>query len=545
MNWHRATVPAACLMAVSLAMGSSLRNGFVYDDLPAIVQNSHVTDPAQWHAIPMSPYWLGTLWRPFTVAMFAWQWRLGQGAPWIFHLVLLAGYLGCGLALLGLLRRLAVDELPAVAVTLLFLVHPVHVEVVANGVGQAELWTAFALLAATSIYLHARQSGVTVAAVVVLLAMVAIGIAAKEQGFVAPLLLAGAEWLLLARVRESAATRLRLLIPVTALTVMLLVVRAGVLASFAGETPARALSGIGLAGRAVTFLGVIPEYLRLLFWPVHLQAEYGPPGIAVGGPMMLRHWLGLALLVGFVALFFRLRRSTPVAAFGLWWAAMTLAPVTNLLTPTGIILAERVLFLPSIGVAIALGAALQKRRETREEKRATADLTSRRSLVLATALLAWGVMLAARSATRVQTWSTQRRFFTDLTHDAPLAYRAWKGAGEYWAGAGDHPRAIADLRRALYLWPHDYEVNERLGQFLRSEGQCAAAIPVLAAGVQLDQNVPSIRAKLIECLIAEHRWDEADRYANEALARGQTEFQSERVRVARSRATAGSGPSQP
>jgi tetratricopeptide (TPR) repeat protein len=143
---------------------------------------------------------------------------------------------------------------------------------------------------------------------------------------------------------------------------------------------------------------------------------------------------------------------------------------------------------------------------------------------------------------RVATWRTQQRFYTDLPIDAPLAYRAWKGAGEYWEGAGDHPRAIADLRRALELWPHDYEVHERLGQFLRTDGQCAAAIPILAAGLQLGPDVPSLRAKLVECLITERKWDDADRYAAEALARGQSEFQSERVRVARLRATAGLTP---
>jgi protein O-mannosyl-transferase len=535
---RRREVFAACALAVALAMGLSMRNGFVYDDLPAIVQNPRVIDPAQWHTIPTSPYWLGTLWRPLTVAGFALQWWLGHGAPWIFHLTLLLGYLGCGLALFALLRRLAVRELPALAATLLFLVHPVHVEVVANGVGQAELWTALALLTATSIYLDARRTGVTAGAVAALLAIVTIGIAAKEQGFVAPLLLGGAEWLVApqeANERKQPgiarlARRVRLLIPVTALTLLLLVVRAGMLASFAGESPVMALRALGAGGRAVTFLGVLPEYARLLVWPLHLQAEYGPPGIPVGGPVTFRHIVGAILLVGFLALLAFARRRAPTAAFGLWWTAVTLAPVANLLVPTGIVMAERVLFLPSIGLAIALGAILNRS----DERRATSEMWG--VGVPVAALIVWGVVLGVRSATRVPTWSTQRRFFSDLTEDAPLAYRAWTGAGEYWEGAGDQPRAIASLRHALQLWPHDFEINERLGQFLRSAGQCAAAVPVLAAGVRLNPEAPSLRAKLIECLLTERQWDLADQYATEALARGQTEFRSERLRVAKLRA---------
>lgn len=534
MTLRRREVFAACTVAVLLAMGLSLRNGFVYDDLPAIVQNSRVTDPAQWHTIPTSPYWLGDLWRPLTVAGFAVQWWVGRGAPWIFHLVLLTAYLATGLALFAVLRRLSIDARPALVATILFLVHPVHVEVVANGVGQAEVWTAIALLLATSVYLRARRNGVTPAALAALLALVALGIAAKEQGFMVPLILAGAEWLLLADRKEHLAPRLRLLVPVSALAVLLLAVRAGVVGGIKGESSAMALRGLGIGGRLVTFLGVIPEYVRLLIWPVHLQAEYGPPGVPVGGPLSARHVLGFLLLVAMVALFLYCRRRAPPVAFGLWWAGVTLAPVSNLLTATGIVMAERVMFLPSIGFAIALGATLQRRSETR-----------RHHAALAVVLMACAIALTIRSALRVAAWSTQLRFYTDLPADAPLAYRAWKGAGEYWEVAGDHPRAIADLRHAVELWPRDYEVYERLGQFLRTDGQCAAAVPILAAGLQLDPDVPSLRAKLIECLIIEHQWDDADRAAVDALARGQTEFQSERARVARLRAAAGSTPQRP
>ena len=269
----------------------------------------------------------------------------------------------------------------------------------------------------------------------------------------------------------------------------------------------------------------------------------------IGGPLAPRHLIGLVLVTGTLALFGYTRRRNPAAAFGLWWAMVTLAPVTNLLTATGIVMAERVLFLPSVGLAIALGAALQARRAANEvTSRASVTVTHGerwQTPALATLLVVWGIGLTVRSATRVDTWRTQRQFYVALPRDAPLAYRAWKGAAEYWEGAGDHPRAIAMLRHALALWPRDYQVHERLGQFLRTDGQCAAAIPVLAAGVKLDPDVSSMRAKLIECAIAERQWDLADRYATDALALGQTEFQSVRLRVARQRMAAESTPGPP
>ncbi len=532
MKLTRGAVYGAFAVAVALAMGLALRNGFVYDDLPAIVDNARVTDPAQWHTIPRSPYWLGTLWRPLTVFLYALQWQAAHGAPWFFHLVSLLGYFLVGCAVFQLLMLLRADRFAAFAATTLFLVHPVHVEAVANSVGQSELWVALALVTATIVYLRARQAGTEQRSLPVLLAVVALGIMSKEQGFVAPLLLAGAEWILLANRNEPLRARIRLLLPVTALTVLLFVVRGILLNSSVGETTAAALRTLTPTGRLVTFLGVIPEWARLIVWPMHLQADYGPPGIPVGGPMTLRHWIGLALLIGFVALFVRWRKRAPAAAFGLFWAAIALAPVSNLLTPTGIVMAERVLFVPTIGFAIALGAYPE--RSTANGGAKIRGLASPQVKYATFAFIV--VLLAVRSAVRVPTWSSQERFFTAITIDGADAYRGWKVAAEYWDDAHDRPRAVADLRHAIALWPHDYEVAERLGQIYRQDGHCDDAIPVFTAGLAADSSATSIRAKLIECLIVAREWDTAEKRANEGVAFGEKEFASVQTRVARLRA---------
>jgi hypothetical protein len=532
MTRRRLLILGAFVAAVIAAMGLSIRNGFAYDDIPAIAQNSRVIDPARWHTIVTSPYWLGTLWRPVTTALFAVQWRLGHGAPWLFHMVSLLGYLAVGVLLYTLMRRLAIGEVSAAAATALFLVHPIHVEVVANGVGQSELWVALALLGATLIYLDARSRRATTPSVVALLVVVILGMASKEQGFVVFALLLDAEWI--AGPKGNPGAVVRLLVPVAAATALVFLFRTSILLSAAGEIPAAALQGQGLVGRTMTFLGVVPEYLRLLIWPMHLQAEYGPPGIPIGGPLQLRHLAGLAIVALCVAGFVAAYRRIPAAAFGLLWTAVTLAPLSNVLVPTGIVMAERAFFLPSIGVAITLGAILSAvavRRAARGD---------RLPQVVIAVLVVWGIGCAIRSAMRVPTWSSQRRFYTDLTGDGPRAYLAWKTAGVYWEGAGDDSLAIADLHHAMELWPHDYEVNERLGQYLRADRRCDAAIPILTAGVVLNPDAPSLRAKAIECLITAHRWNDAERYARDAVQLGQSEFTSTIARIERLRAAADS-----
>lgn len=552
MTLRRGATLAILCLAVAAAMGLSLRNGFVYDDLPAIVHNARVTDPARWHTIFGSPYWLGTLWRPLTVALYAAEWFAGRGAPWVFHLTSLAGYLAVAVLLQRLLVKLGASAAVAVAVTVLFAVHPVHVEVVANAVGQAELWVAIAAMLSVALYLSARESGRERHALPWLLALVAAGIMAKEQGFIVPLLLAGAEWSVMAHRGERLAARVRLLVPVVALAALLFVIRGRILGGSVGETPAVALRPLAFGGRLTTFLAVVPEWGRLFVWPWHLQAEYGPPGVPVGGSMMLRHWFGALLVVAFIGAFWWSRRRAPVVAFGLLWIAVALAPVSNLVAPTGIVLAERVLFLPTIGLAIAAcgvwmtatNSAVRRApaggtvdREARGSGRAEVRLPTShaawRSTLVALALYTFALTL--RSADRVGTWRTQAAFIAALTRDGAQDFRSWKVAAQYWIGERNDSLAAADLRQAIALWPHDAESFESLGQVYRRAGRCDEAIPVFTAGVGVDPTATTVRAKLIECLIAIRDWNTAARLADDGVALGEQEFVSMQERVRRLR----------
>ncbi|MGH7583035.1 MAG: hypothetical protein ACREL5_07420 [Gemmatimonadales bacterium] len=529
MTRRRWAIAAAILLAVAVSMGRSLGNGFVYDDVAAIATNPRVTAP-HWARIPTSTYWQGTLWRPLTTAADAAQWQASGGNPRLFHFVSLIAYAGLGWLLYLLLDRIARQAGwrgagPATAGVLLFLVHPVHVEVVANVAGQAELWSALALAGALLIYWRARTEASGPLHLIALLAMVFLGIAAKEQGFMIPVVLAGMEWLLLGGRGERWTARIRLLLPAFLLAAPMFVFRASVVGGATGETPALAWRGAGLGARLLTFLAVVPVDLRLLVWPFHLSADYGPPAIPIGGPVTAQHLLGLLIVAGFAAAFVTTIRRAPGVAFGLWCAAATLAPVANVIVPTGIVTAERVLFLPSLGLTIAGMAGAAQVMAKRPEPRSR--------LVMAT--IAVGALMVAfvvRGLTRTPVWHDQRAFYTQLTLDAPRSYSAWKISAAYWASVGDTGRATAALRRSWQLWPHDAQVPERLGQIYRAAGRCDLAVSVFEAGIAVDSTATSLRARLVECLIKLRQWDAADRYA--AAAPGG--FDADRARIARLRA---------
>ena len=67
---------------------------------------------------------------------------------------------------------------------------------------------------------------------------------------------------------------------------------------------------------------------------------------------------------------------------------------------------------------------------------------------------------------------------------------------------------------------------ETLGQLYRMEKRCDRALPVFAEGVQRHPEGTVLRSRLIECLLAVGDTARARAVARDALARGQSEFES-------------------
>src|SRR5246127_5487092 len=172
---------AVAASAVVVYLGA-LWNGFAMDDFPIIVLNPLVANPSGiWRAFA-APYWPpdlgGHMYRPLVIAGFALDGLLGSAA-W-FHAVNLAWHAAVSVAVAALARRWT-DWTGALVAGVLFAVHPVHVEAVANVVGRAELMAAlFTLLA---VYAALVQERVVWSA-----AALALGLLSKENAAVVPAL---------------------------------------------------------------------------------------------------------------------------------------------------------------------------------------------------------------------------------------------------------------------------------------------------------------------------------------------------------------------
>lgn len=514
--------------ALAAAVGApALLNGFVYDDVMIVRDNPAV------HALSLQPwvasYWpVGGLYRPLTIQLFQLQWLAGGGSPLLFHAVslLLAALVAwCAWRLF----RHWLPEGAALAAACLFAVHPVHVEAVANVVGQSELLVALLALAAVERFLAWRDEGrLDLPRRAALVALTLLGILSKETGFVIPVLILAAHLSpsaprhLGTSARRHVGTTFALLLATIAAALLLRLI---ILSSLSGETPSAAFNGVPVGTRLAGMLQVVPEWGRLLVWPAHLQAEYGPPDLAMDAPFGLRHLAGLGLIAGFLGLLAWSWRRVSAAAFGLLWTAIALAPVSNLLAPTGIVLAERTLFLPSVGFVLALVSL-----GTSALQHPGAPALGYFGRVAFLALLG---LAALRSVTRAPVWRSEEVFYPAMVRDAPGSYRAHLMASRWYHGSGRNPPALAEARRALELYRADPQVYEQVGQVLRVEGRCGEALPVLHEGIERFPAGTVIRSRYIECALAVGDTALALRAAEDAVVLGQKEFEGTVRRLGR------------
>jgi hypothetical protein len=491
------------LLLGTLAMGRGLANGWVHDDVPLIEKKPAVHEWSGLWTGFVEPVWAppsdGGLYRPLSRTLHTLQWMIGSGSRPVFTATNLLLYLLLILAVYQLARELLTAPQAWVAAAL-FAVHPVHVEVAALAVNQGE--TLVAMLAALSgvVWIRWRRGalgGWPSAALLVAMLVVALGF--KEHALVLPLLLAGWELLLPVGTRRERATRVVALAGLLAIGAAWWMLRASILGGVAGAAPVEGLRGLGLVPRALTMLGVVGEWARLLLWPAHLQGDYSPWEIAPWGGWASEQTAG-AIGLASVALGFGLawRRNRPVA-IGILWTAIALAPVSNLLIPTGILLAERTLMLPSIGAMLVLGAMIPGRLWDEGPWRVPA-LAGLGSLVILGTL---------HSASRMGVWKDRPTYVASLEVDAPESWRTMVDVGIEEMDAGNKVEGEALLLRAHATWPGSPRPLQILAIYYRLDGLCAPAVPLLYQSLRLRSDDRYSRLCLVTCLLDLGRYQEA------------------------------------
>jgi protein O-mannosyl-transferase len=515
---HSAAWVAVALLAL-LASLTGISNGFALDDVHIIFENQRLHSLGEAWRLFGHTYWPpeegASLYRPLTAFAFSLEWALGGGSPLPFHIANILLYAAVSVALYRL-ALLIVSPMAAFVTAALFAVHPLHVEVVANVVGQAELWVGLIVFVSVARYIRARRAGP--------LRSQEIGVQAflyfaacmfKEHAIVLPALLAAAEVTLLndtGRLRERARKLWPLFVTLAVAGGLFVVIRTLVVGSVGQAGPNALLLDATFLTRVLTMLRVSMEWVRLLVWPASLSADYSSRRIEAATAFDSTMLPGLLVLVGAGAIAWSLRRSIPAATFGILWAAVTLLIPSNLLVVTGFILAERALFLASAGIAICAGIAVVHFARAMAEREGLARFAPAALVAL---LLVAGI---ARSSTRNLIWHDNDRLFRQTVLDVPTSYRAHWTLAEHLTNAGKTQEGLEEMLLAVVLGRrNDPGLLSFAADRFRMANQCPRAMGMYRKALDIDPTLPDLRFNASVCLLQLGKLEQARSLAHEGL----------------------------
>jgi len=247
------------------------------------------------------------------------------------------------------------------------------------------------------------------------------------------------------------------------------------------ENPARFLRGPDSSKvRAMTWAHLVFLNVRVLLLPTKLLADYSHGTV----PLIdsLEDPRNIATLLTFISLLlittFSLARlfacdQAPLLSFAL--LAVPFVPSSNLFFPVGFVVAERVLYLPSMGfvllASLALHALLPSPRFTRV----------RRGIAMSVCLLYGG-----RTWVRNEDWRTRNDFYSAMVRDSPQNPKAHYGLGNIVVN--DRNRrdvGVWHLQEATRLQPDYFDAYNDLGALFNREGKYEEAEDNFKMAVQI------------------------------------------------------------
>ena len=522
-----AGVRAAALAVVIAAIAinaPSLVPGFIHDDHRIIEQNAWLGDLAHLPEIFRRGYWsvdrqeVPNLYRPVTIASFALDHAAGGLRPLGYRLVNLLLHALVSLLVFFLARRLLEGPpgggtgctRPALFAALLFAVHPVHTEVLGEVVGRAELLAAALTLGCLLAFLRGRDARQPAGWWLLATICFAAGFLAKENAIAAPALVLLADLLI---VRRRIDARPLALLAGAALAC--LVLRGAVLG---GLNPPGFVHPIDnpiahapfVQGR-LTAVAVLGRYAGLLLLPLRQSIDYSFDAIPLaGGPFDAAVMAGgLVLGIWIAALLIAWKRS-PRVAFGLAFIGVALAPVANLVMPIGTIMAERLLYLPSVGLCLLGGCAARG-------LAASAGGRRRPGVVVVAGLLLLAG-LSARSVGRLRDWRDDYTIFRAAVGVEPRSVRAQFNYGSACEDRGHDDEATKAYEAALEVWPAFTDARYNLAGVLARRQDWAGAAELYRAVIGREPGNVKALVNLGHALTGEGRPGEAVEALRRALA---------------------------
>jgi hypothetical protein len=273
-----------------------------------------------------------------------------------------------------------------------------------------------------------------------------------------------------------------------------------------------AVYAASLPVRAMTFLKVLPIYVKILIRPnnLHMERTVNIP-TSIADPIVTTVLIVVAA-IGILFLYAVFKGPTLAYAkvgpyqifiFAVGWFFVSILPVSGVI-PISQILAEHFLYLPSIGFFVVVGWLMTKVLRLNDSNHLTFGYLS-----YWTILLIISILLISKTIRQNRIWRDPITFYEyTLTHAEPTA-RVYNNLAMAYADAGENQKAINNYQLAIALGDVYPNPHYNLGNTLVELGKPDEAEKEYKRALEIDSNFHYATLKLGQMYLDRGKIDDA------------------------------------
>ncbi len=424
LKWIRQYPQVILLTLTLLVYGNTLTNEYALDDAIVITENKFVKQGIDGlYDIFSNESFTGFFgfdkqlvaggrYRPLSIATFALEHEFFGQSPFISHLINILLYALVVVLIFQVLQKSGrVATQAAFIIALLYALHPIHTEAVANIKGRDEILAFLFVLLAIKWFLYSQKHKIlayTAASISMFLAMLS-----KEHAVAFVVLLPLGIYYLKRPKKQIVYAVFATIIP-AALFVLL---RYQVLGAMQIQESSALMNNpfvdMTSTEKYATMLLTWLWYLRLLIVPHPLTYDYYPYHVPIAGLDSILPWITMVLVL--LMLFFAIKTLINKRFYGywIWFFIGTFILMSNLFFPIGTFMNERFMFMPSLAFCVGLGYGIHWLVRQKVYYRAG----------IATLIIV-GLGYSVKSIDRNRDWKND---FTLFTHDVQISENSAKG----------------------------------------------------------------------------------------------------------------------
>lgn len=504
---------------------NTLAHGFVLDDIAVIQENKFVKNGILGiKDILTTFYWQGYwnsnsgLYRPMSLIFFAIEWQLMPNSPFIHHFSNVLFYVLNNVLLFLVLRYFFKNYSYWISfiIVILFAVHPIHTEVVANIKSRDEILCLFFFL--LSVYSLFCRKGMNwkIASVIFFL----FSLLSKEAGILFLPILAFLLW----SESQNSKQLVKNILPHASITICWLFVHRLVINS----SPYKKINYTYLDNSLVacddrltqiaTGFTILGRYICNAFFPVNMSYDYSFNQIPCAEFFSFPFFGSIFLIVALLGIALYYRKKCTAISFGVIFFFVTIALATNIVVLIGTTIGDRLLYTPVLGICIALVFIVFY-----SFKKLQNDLNSSR-IIFVFGLLFMAYFL--NSFQRNKDWKSNFTLFTsDLNHAPNSARVNFNYATTFFSQLPEDiseqqsqlPSIIEYYNRALHIDPNDKGTLVNLGVCYYRVKDYDNAFKCTTKAMEIDPNDATLFGNIADIYIMKFEYEKAIVYYKKCI----------------------------